>query len=81
MLTLIGKPECHLCDEMRKVVESALRGSRLPLVELDVRDHPELEKKYVFEIPVLLFQGQEVARYRVTEAELRERLGRHLRRS
>ena len=55
-----------------------LHGSRLRLVELDIRDHPDLEKRYLFEIPVLLFEGQELARYRVTEVELRRRLGPHL---
>ncbi|HSD30005.1 MAG TPA: glutaredoxin family protein [Vicinamibacteria bacterium] len=75
----MGKPECHLCDDMREVVERTLRGSALRLVEVDVRDHPDLEKRYVFEIPVLLLGEREIARHRVTEAELRRRLGSLLR--
>ena len=47
-------------------------GGRLE--EKDVRDDPVLEKRYVFEIPVLLRDGRELCRHRVTEAELLELL-------
>jgi hypothetical protein len=45
-----------------------LGGGRLE--EQDVRDDPELEARYLFEIPVLLADGRELARHRVSEAEL-----------
>ena len=75
VLTLVGKPGCHLCEEMRAVVERVFRGHALELLELNVLEHPDLEARYFFEIPVLLLEGQEIARYRTTEAELRQRLG------
>jgi Glutaredoxin-like domain (DUF836) len=75
VLTLVGKPGCHLCDEMRTVVERVLRGTALELLELNLEEHPELEARYVFEIPVLLLEGQEIARHRTTEDDLRLRLG------
>jgi Glutaredoxin-like domain (DUF836) len=78
VLTLVGKPGCHLCDEMRAVVERVLRGTALELLELNVESHPDLEARYVFEIPVLLLEGQEIARHRTTEDELRERLRKAL---
>ena len=74
VLTLVGKPGCHLCEEMRGVVESVLKGSTIELLELNVEEHPDLEARYVFEIPVLLLDGEEILRYRTTEGELRERL-------
>jgi hypothetical protein len=74
VLTLVGKPGCHLCEEMRAVVERVLRGTDHALLELNVEDRPDLEARYVFEIPVLLLEGEEIARHRTTEAELRERM-------
>jgi hypothetical protein len=76
---LLGKPGCHLCEEMREVVLRVLGAGPLRLVEVDIRDHPDLEKRYVFEIPVLLFEDEEIVRYRVSEDELRRRLGSRLR--
>ncbi|HEY7513346.1 MAG TPA: glutaredoxin family protein [Vicinamibacteria bacterium] len=71
----MGKPGCGLCAEMREVVERALPGLRARLVERDITQDPELERRYVFEIPVLLLGDREIARHRITEGELRQRLG------
>jgi hypothetical protein len=59
---------------MRTVALGVLHGTALELRELNVEDHPDLEARYVFEIPVLLLGGQEIARHRTTDAELRRRL-------
>ena len=59
---------------MREVVEEVAHELGLAFVERDVRDDPELEKRYLLEIPVLLREARVVARYRITAAELRERL-------
>ena len=74
MLTLLGKPGCHLCHEMRQVVEQVLPDYAASLVERDVRDEPEWRRRYQWEIPVLLLGEQELARHQVSEAELRRRL-------
>jgi len=74
VLSLVGRPGCHLCEEMRAVVERVRLGTALELLELNVEDHPDLEARYLFEIPVLLLDGQEIARHRTTELELRRRL-------
>jgi hypothetical protein len=73
-LTLLGKPDCRLCHEMRAVVERVLVEGDVPLVERDVREDPELERRYRLEIPVLIWGDREVARHKVTEPELRRRL-------
>jgi len=73
MLTLIGKPDCHLCDEMAEVVRRVI-GEGAELVKADVRDDPEWLRLYRYEIPVLLYDGREIARHRVGEPELREML-------
>ena len=74
VLVLLGKPDCGLCAEMREVVERALPALGARLVERDITEDPELERRYVFDIPVLLVKGKEVARHRVGSDELLPRL-------
>ena len=73
-LTLLGKPDCHLCHAMREVALTVLPEFGASLVEKDVRDDPETERLYLLDIPVLLLGEREVARHGVTAADLRRRL-------
>jgi glutaredoxin len=73
-LVLLSKPGCHLCHELRAVVERVLPEYDAVLEERDVRADPEMERRYALEIPVLMLGSQEVLRQRATEDELRARL-------
>ena len=73
-LVLIGKPGCHLCEVMHAVVAPVAAELGLSLAERDVRSDPELDARYGHDIPVLLLGGREVARHRVSAADLRARL-------
>ena len=70
-VTIYSRPGCHLCDEMKVVVQ--LVGASIPLTieEIDISNDPELERLYGFEIPVLFVAGKKVAKYRVSEGDLR----------
>jgi hypothetical protein len=72
VLTLYSRPGCHLCEEMKAVVQRVVRAAAAPLAveEIDISTDAELEARYGLEIPVLLLEGKKVAKYRVTEAEL-----------
>lgn len=59
---------------MRRVAERVLARCGGSLVERDIRQDRVLEERYRLAIPVLLLGQQELARGRVTEAELLERL-------
>jgi hypothetical protein len=59
---------------MADLVRSVLAGCDARLVEVDVREDPELERRYLLEIPVLLLGEAEIARHRTTPEELRRRL-------
>jgi hypothetical protein len=74
VLTVLGKPDCHLCHVMADVVRRAIAGLDAALVERDVRDDPDTCARYRYEIPVLLLGSTELARHRVDEGELRARL-------
>jgi hypothetical protein len=70
--TIYSRPGCHLCDDMKAVVERVA----LPLIPratidvIDISSNPDLESRYGVEIPVLLVNGKKAAKYRVSEEEL-----------
>jgi glutaredoxin-like protein DUF836 len=74
ILTLLGKPDCHLCHEMHEVVAPVAAALGLDLVERDVHEDPELKRRYALAIPVLLAGDVEVVRHRTTADEVRRRL-------
>jgi Glutaredoxin-like domain (DUF836) len=76
VLTLYGKPGCHLCDDARAVVGKALAGRDVALREVDVTLDPVLERRYGERIPVVAVDGEELFDYVVDPDALRERLDR-----
>ncbi len=72
VFTLYSRPGCHLCDEMKHVVQRVARASEAPIAieEVDISMDPALEARYGVEIPVLLVDGRRAARSRVTGREL-----------
>jgi Glutaredoxin-like domain (DUF836) len=74
VLTLYGKPGCHLCDEARAVVREARAGRAVELNEVDVSLDPVLERRYGERIPVLAVDGEELFEYVVDLDALAERL-------
>ncbi len=73
-LILYGRPECHLCDEMKAIVAPLAREFGCNLRQIDISGQPDLEARYGTEIPVLMINGRKAFKYRVTERELRRRL-------
>jgi len=74
VLTLYGKPGCHLCEELRRLIDKLQLEFRLQVEEVDIRQDAALYAAYRHAIPVLLVDGVEVGRGRVSEEELRERV-------
>jgi glutaredoxin len=75
-LQLFSRPGCHLCDEMKAVVQPLAREIGAVLEEIDIAGDPALESEYALQIPVLLINGRKAFKYRLTERELRARLRR-----
>jgi len=72
-LVLYSRPGCHLCDEMKSIVERVARAATPPatIEVIDISTDSDLESRYGLEIPVLMVNGKRAAKYRVTEEELR----------
>jgi hypothetical protein len=80
-LTLIGKPDCHLCDDARAVIAGVLAeiatdpdAPKIAVTELSILDEPRLHQKYVEEIPVVLIDGRMHTYWRVDRARLTKAL-------
>jgi glutaredoxin len=76
VVTLYGKPGCHLCDEARAVVERVRAERPFELEQVDVTLDPVLYREYGERIPVLALDGRELFEFHVEEAVLVERLDR-----
>jgi len=70
-LTLYSRPGCHLCDEMKAVINRVAQSNPLQLEEIDISANADLEARYGLEIPVLMVEGKKAAKYRIGEEELR----------
>ena len=69
-LTIYSRPGCHLCDEMKAVIERVGRSVPLTVDEIDISRDAELDERYRLEVPVLMVNGKKAAKYRITEEEL-----------
>ena len=74
-LTLYSKPGCHLCDDMKQVIDEVAARVPLALEVIDISRDADLTARYGLDIPVLLIDGKKAAKHRVTAEELERRLG------
>lgn len=79
-LTLIGKPDCHLCEVADGVIEHVLielpdaAADQIDVQRLSILDDPALHEQWWEKIPVILIDGQEHSHWRVAPERLREAL-------
>jgi glutaredoxin len=69
-LTLYSRPGCHLCEDMMAVIDRLPQRASFDVQVIDVSSDPDLERRYGLNIPVLLINGTEAARHRVSERDL-----------
>jgi glutaredoxin len=73
-ITIYSKPDCHLCDLAKEVIERCRSKADFTLEMIDVSQNPELFERYRNDIPVILLDGKEIARHFVRERKLLELL-------
>jgi Glutaredoxin-like domain (DUF836) len=73
-VTLIGKPDCHLCDDARAVIATVCAELGQEFVERSILEDPELADEYWEQIPVTLVDGVQHDFWRVDPARLRAAL-------
>jgi hypothetical protein len=75
-VTLYTKPGCHLCEAVEQVITQVARRRPLDVVLRNILDDPADFERYQHEIPVVLLDGVEIARYRLTAGELEAAIAR-----
>jgi hypothetical protein len=79
-LTLIGKPDCHLCEVASDVVDAVVAelpdalAEDIEITELSIRDDPALYEQYWEKIPVLLIDDELHGHWRIAPDRLRAAL-------
>lgn len=73
-VVLIGKPDCHLCEEARAIVERVCAGRNIAWAEKSLLDDPGLADEYWEHIPVVIIDGEVHSRWFVDEKALESAL-------
>ncbi len=80
-VTLFGRPDCHLCDDARAVLEGMRADMPFTIVERDIEADDDLLRRYLERIPVVVIDGAEICDLFVDEDAVRTALGLESRRS
>ena len=73
-LTLYSRPGCHLCADMKAVVEPVAHQLGWTVEEVDISADPALEAQFGTEIPVLFVNGRKAFKYRMDEQDFLRKL-------
>lgn len=63
---LYSKPGCHLCEVMKKEMAKADCAALYELQEINIETNADLFARYRNDIPVLMVNGVEAFRHRLT---------------
>jgi hypothetical protein len=75
VVTLYGRPDCHLCDQARAaILELREELGGLELREVDIDRDERLLATYLERIPVVEVDGEVVSELRLDPHDLRQRL-------
>lgn len=68
---LIGKPDCHLCDDARIVVQAVCNDMNVAFAEHSILEDPALYDEYWERIPVVLVDERVLEFWRINPERLR----------
>jgi glutaredoxin len=72
---LYTKPGCHLCEPVEDVILAVRREREFEFSVCNIEDDPADFEKYQHAIPVVLVDGREIARYKLSRMQLVTALG------
>jgi glutaredoxin len=74
LVTLYTRPGCHLCAEAKQAMLDARCEGQYTLREINIDLDPELRRRYGWDIPVVLIDGVETFRHRLTPSEFKREI-------
>ncbi|WP_138007657.1 glutaredoxin family protein [Halalkalirubrum salinum] len=77
-ITVYSRENCHLCAEAKETIQrvSEETGTPIELSEIDVDTDEALRERYGERVPYVMIEGRPAYKYRVDEADLRDRFDR-----
>lgn len=75
-VTLYTRPGCHLCDETKQIILAADCGDLYAFQEINIDLDPLLVRRYGWDIPVILINGIETFKHRLTPSEFKSEIKR-----
>jgi glutaredoxin len=73
-VTLYTRNGCCLCEDAKRVLDSAGKRVGFELDIVDIDTDPTLQNVYNDEVPVIAINGTKAFKYRVSEAEFLKKL-------
>ena len=73
-VALIGKPDCHLCENARLIIAKVCEELGETWSEQSILEDPQLADQYFESIPVTMIDGKIHDKWRVDEVRLRAAL-------
>lgn len=73
-VVIYSRPNCHLCEEAKKEMIAADCDAQYTLQEVNIESNLELLERYKFDIPVIMIDGREAFRHRLTAREFKARI-------
>ena len=73
-VVIYTRPNCHLCGEAREAIQSAQCSDEYTLEEVNIETDSQLLESYKYDIPVIMINGVEAFRHRLTGEEFRQRI-------
>lgn len=75
-VTLYTRPGCHLCDEAKQAILAANCRDSYTLQEVNIDLDPALARRYGWDIPVVLINGVETFKHRLTSSDFEREIRR-----
>lgn len=74
VVTLYGRPGCHLCDDARAELQPILADTGAVLLEVNIEEDDALHRAHLERIPVILVGDVEICHFFVDQPAVRDAL-------